>query len=284
MATMSTIEGSNQITNKNMLFYFDAANKRAYDGFGKDGYSLVQGTTASLLTGVTWSSSSSGTMRFNGTYAVTLTTYVADSWISCGGRIPELGVSDSLTFPFTLEAWINPKKLNGSTSDVSYGIFALDSMEQWAGAGSSLSNYYGIDLTLDVNNGTDTHDFQCNYYNPSASPGYGSGNRMTGITSNRPVVCGRWNHVAAVVSAPGTFDLYINGEAVANTVNGDYLGSTITWSGGTGKTVIGKGAGHYKYIFNGDIAMVRAYNLALSSAEIKDNYNLHAPRFGLTRK
>lgn len=281
---MSTIEGSNQITNKNPLFYFDAANKRAYDGFGANGYSLVQGTTASLLTGVTWSSSSSGTMRFNGTYAVNQTAYVADSWISCGSRIPELGISNSLTFPFTMEAWINPKNLNGSTSSVGYGIFALDSMEQWAGAGNSLSNYYGIDLVLDVNNGTDTHNFQCSYYNSSSGGGYGAENRRSGITSNRPVICGVWSHVAAVLSAVGTFDLYINGEAVADTTDGGYLGSTISWSGGTGKTVIGKGAGHYKYIFNGDIAMVRAYNLALSAADIKENYNLHAPRFGLTRK
>lgn len=284
---MSTQEGSKQIANKNLLFYFDAANRKAYDGVSANGYSLVQGTTASLLTGVTWSSSSSGVMRFNGTFSDGEFSYVANSWISCGNRIALLGP----TFPFTLEAWINPKKLNGATTPVGYGILALDSMEQWGGNSDPLSKYHGIDIVLGDNDGTDAHVFQCSYYNASAGNGYGSQNRRSGATYNfalgtfaRPVICGRWNHVAAVVETAGTFSLYVNGDMVSATFSGTYLGPTITWSGGTGKTIIGKTSGFYKHIFNGDIAMVRAYNQALSAADIKDNYNLHAPRFGLTRK
>lgn len=61
-------------------------------------------------------------------------------------------------------------------------------------------------------------------------------------------------------------------------------GGNLAWSAGAGKTVIGKGVGYYKYIFNGDIAIVRAYNLALNITDIKENYNLHAIRFGLDLK
>ena len=277
---MSTLEGGKQINDKNVLFYFDAANRRSYDGVSTNGYSLVLGTTASLLTGVTWSSVNGGAMRFNGTFSNGEFSYVADSWISCGNRISLLG----LTFPFTLEAWINPKKLNGGTSPVPYGVLALDSMEQWGGSGNALSKYYGIDIVIGDNDGTDAHTFHCSYYNTSTGIGYGSVNRRSGYTSNRPVVCGVWNHVAAVVSGPDNFALYVNGESQTVSINGDYLGSSITWSGGTGRTIIGKPSGFYKSIFNGDIAMVRAYNSNLSTDDIKKNYNLHAVRFGLTRK
>ena len=86
-----------------------------------------------------------------------------------------------------------------------------------------------------------------------------------------------------------TFTFYINGESTPIELVGSEFGSGennsgIVWSGGIGKTVIGKGAGYYKYIFNGDIAMVRAYNSALSANDIKENYNLHAVRFGLNIK
>jgi hypothetical protein len=277
---------SKQINNKNILFYFDAANLKSYNGTSNVGYSLVLGTTASLLTGVTWSTVNSGVMRFNGTYSAvpnitTYTGYTKDSWITCGDRIPKLGLS----FPFTLEAWINPKKLNGLTTTIPYGVFALDSTESFSLNGS-ISYYYGLDLGLSTNDGTDTHNFTCGYYNGT---GYGSGARRSTITLERPVICGNWNHVVAVVSALNTFTFYINGESTPIELVGSEFGSGentsgIVWSGGIGKTVIGKGAGYYKYIFNGDIAMVRAYNSALSADNIKQNYNLHAVRFGLNIK
>ena len=261
---------SKQINKKNILFYFDAANTRSYDGVSNIGYSLVLGTTASLLTGVTWSIASYGTMRFSGTYSIGLQPYTPDSWITCGDRIPKLG----LNFPFTLEAWINPKKLNGASSVVTYGIFALDSMEQFPG------NYYGVDLGLSQNNGTDTHFFSTGYYDGT---GYGSTSRRSIATSNRPVICGKWSHVVAVIVGINNMLLYVNGDPMPlAALSGS--GGNLAWSGGAGKTVIGKGTGYYKYLFNGDIAIVRAYNLALSITDIKENYNLHALRFSLDLK
>ena len=256
---------SKQITNKNVLFYFDAANKRSYGGTSSIGYSLVLGTTASLLTGVTWSADRGGKMTFNGTYSPGLTTYVADSWISCGNRISNLAP----TFPITMEAWINPRA-TGRNDPYSYGILALDSMEQYPG------NYYGVDMALTPNDGTNTHSFAAGYYNGVA---FGFETRRSSSTNSRGIVCGTWSHVAVVFSGLDSISLYINGATAAGTLSG---GNTtgMVWSGGTGRTVIGKGAGYYKYIFDGDIAMVRAYNAALSSADIKSNYDLHARRFG----
>lgn len=260
---------SKQINDKNILFYFDAANTKSYDGFGNTGKSLVLGTTASLLTGVTWSSDNVGVMNFNGTYSIGLTTYVVDSWISCGNRIPILAPS----FPITLEAWIRPRKLNGSTWPVTQGIFALDSIEQYPG------NYYGVDIAMTPNDGSDTCNLGIGYYNGT---GYGSAARKSSITSDRPIICGSWNHVVGVINGLNDFTLYVNGVSHVGSISGG--ASSLVWSGGVGKTVIGKSAGYYKYLFDGDISMVRAYNEALNSDDVKNNYNLHAVRFGLELK
>ena len=256
---------SKQILNKNILFYFDAANKKSYDGVSNLGYSLVLGTTASLLTGVTWSSSNVGVMNFNGTYSIG-STYAVDSWISCGDRIPVIAPS----FPITLEAWIKPRKLNGGTGPVTQGIFALDSMEQFPG------NYYGVEIAITPNDGSDTMNLGAGYY---SGTGYGASSRKSSTTNTRPVLCGVWNHVVAVISGLNNITLYVNGILVSGTLSGS--GTSLAWSGGLGKTTIGKGAGYYKYIFDGDISMVRAYNEELNSDNIKENYNLHVRRFGL---
>ncbi len=262
---------SKQITNKNVLFYFDAANERSYDGVSTTGYSLVLGTTASLLTGVTWSADRGGKMVINGTYSPSLATYNRDSWISCGSRISTLAPA----FPLTLEAWINPRA-TGRNDGYTYGIFALDSMEQWGGISSPLSNYYGVDIALGSNDGSNTHTFGGGYYN---GVDYGVAARKSSLTNARTIVCGTWSHVAAVFSGLNSITLYVNGATAAGTLSGNNS-SGLAWSGGTGQTVIGKGAGYYKYLFDGSIAMVRAYNAALSGAEIKSNYDLHARRFG----
>ena len=267
---MSTLEGGKQINNKNILFYFDAANVRSYVGTGSIGYSLVLGTTASLLTGVTWSSVNGGVMKFNGNYLIGETTYPVDSWMSCGDRISKLAPA----LPITLEAWINPKTTGVVDPYPTYGVFSLDAPEQFPG------NYYGVSLNISSNNGTNTHNISTGYHNGVSA---GPDGRKSVDSTNRVVKSGEWSHIVAVISNLSTMTLYYNGEAVAINVPSG-TANTLVWSGGIGKTVIGKPTGYYKYLFNGDIAMVRAYNSNLSADDIKKNYNLHAVRFGLLTK
>jgi len=255
---------SRKIERKEVLFYFDAANEKCYDGESEIGYGLALGTTASILTGVTWSADRSGKMTLNGTYSLGLVGYSRDSWISCGNRVPLLAP----TFPITMEAWVKPRSLGGAASVVTYGVFALDSQEQYPG------NYYGVDISLGSNNGTDTHTLTAGYFNGLSS---GSGGRRSAVSTSRPVLAGTWSHIAAVFGGLDDIRLYVNGATVSGSLSGENFGG-IAWSS-TGKTVIGKPSGYYKYIFDGDIAMVRAYNLELTSAEIKSNYDLHARRF-----
>lgn len=255
---------SKQITNKDVLFYFDAANKRSYGGTSSIGYSLVLGTTASLLTGVTWSADRGGKMTFNGTYSTLTSGYSIDSWISCGNRISNLAP----TFPITIEAWIRPRA-TGRNDVYTYGVFALDS-------GEGSGNYHGLDIVIGPNDGSNTHTFSAGYYNGISA---GPNGRKTLTTNTRSVICGTWSHIAAVFTGIDAMNMYVNGATAAGTLSGTSTVG-IVWSGGIGRTTIGKGAGYYKYIFDGDIAMVRAYNAALSGADIKSNYDLHARRFG----
>ena len=266
---MSSLEGGKQINNKNILFYFDAANAKSYDGVSNTGYSLVLGTTASLLTGVTWSNDSYGAMIINGTYSIGTTTYPVDSWISCGNRISLLAP----TFPITLEAWIKPKA-TGISSPVNQGVFSLDSPEQYPG------NYWGAALDITTNNGSDTFAISTGYFNGVNS---GPEGRRSTLSVARHVKAEEWSHIVAVIENSTTISIYYNGEVVANVgLSGN--ATTMNWSGGIGKTTIGKSTGYYKYLFNGKLAIARAYNFALNAADIKKNYNLHAIRFGLTTK
>ena len=267
---MSTLEGGKQISNKNVLFYFDAANRRSYDGVSANGYSLVLGTTASLLTGVTWSSANVGAMKFNGTYSIGEFPYTVNSWITCGDRISKLAPD----LPITLEAWIKPKTTGVVDPYPTYGVFSLDAPEQFPG------NYYGVSLNISSNNGTNTHNISTGYHNGVSA---GPDGRKSVDSVSRVVKSGEWSHVVAVISDLSTMTIYYNGEAVPMNVPTG-TANTLVWSAGIGKTVIGKPTGYYKYLFNGDIAMVRAYNSNLSADDIKKNYNLHALRFGLTRK
>ena len=266
---MSTQEGGPQLNNKNLLFYFDAANPKSYDRYSSNGYSMVLGTTASLLTGVTWSFVNNGAMVFNGTYSLGGVTYNVDSWITCGDRISKLAP----TFPLTLEAWINPT-VTGITTVAGFGIFSLDSIEQYPGS------YYGLSFVLGASNGSDTNLVEVLYGNGVDA---GSSSRRSSVTDTRPVISGVWNHVVVVVSALDTFSVYVNGVLIPSTNNGSNT-TGIVWSNGVGKTTIGKGPGFYKYIFDGKIAMVRAYNSALTDNDVKLNYNLHATRFNLPKK
>lgn len=260
---------SKQISNKNILFYFDAANAKSYDGFGNTGYSLVLGTTASLLTGVTWSNDSFGAMTINGTYSLAAATYSVDSWITCGNRISLLAP----TFPITLEAWIKPKA-TGIASPVNQGLFSLDSPEQYPG------NYWGAAIDITANDGSDTFAISTGYFNGFSA---GADGRRSTLSTSRHIKAGEWSHIAAVIENTTTITIYYNGEAVSN-VGLSGTATTMNWSGGIGKTTIGKSTGYYKYLFNGKVAIARAYNATLSATNIKENYNLHAVRFGLTKK
>jgi hypothetical protein len=84
-------------------------------------------------------------------------------------------------------------------------------------------------------------------------------------------VTGQWFYVAGIWAA-GSKKLYLNGVEVASGTNtGINTGNRDRYVGGRGTS----------FPFNGKIPIVRAYNRALSAAEITQNYNATKTRFSL---
>jgi hypothetical protein len=86
----------------------------------------------------------------------------------------------------------------------------------------------------------------------------------------------KWNHIVA------TFDgtnkrIYVNGVLRATSAN---LTGTVTQNS-TGPAFVGAYGNFGGYFFNGRIAQTRVYNRALSSDEIKQNFNAQRGRFGI---
>ena len=136
--------------------------------------------------------------------------------------------------------------------------------------------------TLQHFNSAEADDFNANWlalYNSklavwNVSPGYwryGS----TVFQSNT------WYHIAFVQDPGGTnMRFYVNGVAEG----GDHVGNSWTASYSSLKTrYIGRyeHAGGYGRYFNGEIPVVKFYKNALSSNEIKQNYNSYKKRFNI---
>ena len=136
--------------------------------------------------------------------------------------------------------------------------------------------------TLQHFNSAEADDFNANWlalYNSklavwNVSPGYwryGS----TVFQSNT------WYHIAFVQDPGGTnMRFYVNGVAEG----GDHVGNSWTASYSSLKTrYIGRyeHAGGYSRYFNGEIPVVKFYKDALSSNEIKQNYNSYKKRFNI---
>ena len=90
-----------------------------------------------------------------------------------------------------------------------------------------------------------------------------------------------WYHIAFVQDPGGTnMRFYVNGVAEG----GDHVGNSWTASYSSLKTrYIGRyeHAGGYSRYFNGEIPVVKFYKDALSSNEIKQNYNSYKKRFNI---
>jgi len=105
----------------------------------------------------------------------------------------------------------------------------------------------------------------------------GSMNTFSTNTVNAGVNTSSWFQIVGTYIS-GTRRLYVNGILK----NSDAQTGTIaTNAGGMSIGVYGGYAGGRDYYYNGDIAIVRVYNKALSASEVLFNYNALKGRFGL---
>ena len=89
------------------------------------------------------------------------------------------------------------------------------------------------------------------------------------------VIANVWNHIACTYNGSIKI-IYVNGVQVAS------VAASGTLNTGQINQYIGKyGNAGNNYPFNGRIAESRVYNIALSAAQVLQNYNATKGRFGL---
>ena len=160
------------------------------------------------------------------------------------------------------------------------------------GAGSSL-NFGTGDVTMDAwvktTQSSEGQILRVSYTSPYVLFGVASGKLRAAIhdgttaandeNNNGPTVNdGDWHHVAAVFNRGGNIVFYK--DAVATT---GVSMSSVTDSIGAPNpyAAIGMRPNDNSQYFDGKITCVRAYNRALTAAEIQQNYRTHKGRFGL---
>jgi len=167
------------------------------------------------------------------------------------GNHVDLGdVYNTLTFPFTVQAWVNPASL-----PVSYtgGIFASD---------NDNSAYYGFTIAQ-VPSGSLSISF-------GDGGGFGYQYRRGLITDNA-MPLNAWTQITVVANSVTDVSIYFNG--VLQTLTPDDGGSTnTTLTHSSGPANIGEqwNGGVYDP-FNGQIDEIRLWNIALSQTDVQTN-------------
>jgi hypothetical protein len=232
------------IVTDGLVFNLDAANVRSYSGSGNTSYSLFNNFTMSLNNGVGFTSTGRGMFVFDG---------ANDSITSTDYNIPYDNNAE-----FTIEVVC---KFNSNPN--SYQTVFL--------YGSGNQNQ-GLILS-------------------KARSGYGNGWVYGGVISNGigifanttlngdQIVALGLVHYTITFSKPSSVfvaRMYINGDL--NNTNTTAI-STYTISG---LNFFGlSSGGSFSEPVNGNIALFKFYNRALSAAEVKQNYNALRDRFGI---
>ena len=247
-----------KLAHKGIELFLDAANTRSYPGSGSTWFDVSGNGRNGTLSGNTapaFVTDGKGSMDF--------TPGAGNSWV----LIPhDDNIRDNvfdITTNFTLTAWIN------IDTAINYGlVIAKANGNSWSNSSNSIWVYSGAGGAIRAVSGTGVGTNQSGEYNHIQY--------ATNVT-------GRW--INATYTGDGTNAiLYINGENV-----GTFAFSTITssvTSHSRGITIgtrseNGSGVLNANPELDGKVAMVAAYNQALTSAEVLNNYNTLKPRFGL---
>jgi len=211
--------------------------------------------------------------------------FSSPEWILVGK--PGLGADNAFGWVFqnhttdaTRVAHLNfglPIKAKGGIEfDGTNDYIDLGSSSNWAFGGNGTvevmlkpSNSTGNDRIWCVNNNTTSLDA---YLNGSSYNIYMHGG-VVGTTT--PVTQNVWNHVVATYSE-GTIQIYVNG--IPGTMTGTTTGYSISNSG----TMYLGSYTNLGYNLYGEISVFKTYNRALTTQEVKQNYQQYKTRFNLS--
>ena len=236
---------NSSITIDGLVLHLDAANPRCYSGSGTSVYDLYStGIGATLVGGITYSSTNSGSFVLNGT-----SQYI---------NIPNSSGYGISTESFTMILFAKPTIPVGN-------FISLLSNRQLTGFNN------GILITTDFSANRELYlRYQLNTV--SATNQYNSG--TIALSRNN------YNHIAMVVNKTNnTLTSYLNGALDAS-----YSITGLTSIGSTHSLEIGRDEAFVpdaRAWMGGNLSIFQIYNRPLLISEIKTNYNGMKKRYGL---
>jgi len=168
------------------------------------------------------------------------------------GDFLEIAASADFNTPssFTAEGYFNPDNLT-----------AVDHLISGFGAGAQARFYSRI-----LNS---SGDFDVYIY-PSA------GNIATSNASAR-LIANQWNHFVISFSSNNSLDIYLNAVLAGTVSSGSSIQSTTTTT-----IAIGVLQGHVgSFDFDGKVGAFRFYNIALTAAQVLQNFNASKGKYGI---
>ena len=230
----------------NVVLWVDAGQTSSYAGSGTTWTDLSTTAANGTLVNSPTYSSSPGNILFNGTsQRVTFANTSTFQFLN--------------TAPYSLEAWIYPTQI--PPSSVYQGIIDRESNP---GSGRDGWNFW-----LQGNSQASTTSLL--YGAERFGSGVASGLNVT-VTAASTI--GVWQHM--MVTYDGTvMRMYRNGVQITSSTSSVNITNTTQTVGLASRS----GAGSYFY---GSLSAAKIYNRALTAAEVLQNYNALAPRYGLT--
>ena len=231
-----------RIVTDGLLFCVDAGNTKSHSGSGTTWNDISgRGNTLTATSSPTFSSSNGGAIEFDGTDD----KYTIDNTFIGSDQIATTEANGN----YTLEAWINVHTSQGTTTNADSII------------GST--SIYGVGMQVGISNGNPRMNYGARY----TSNFYGS-----------EFSYNTWTHVCLSRIGGTSVRSYLNGNFDTST-GSQHLeipnGQTI------GNMTIGNSSSRITGFYDGLIAVIRIYNIGLSDAQVKQNFDATKSRFGI---
>jgi len=248
--------GGPDIIEDNLVLCLDAGNTKSYPGSGTTWTDIMGGNDATLENGPTFNSDNGGYFIMDG----------SNDYITLGTQLNSTIAPNSEDNDVTFSFWVN---LDDVTADQT--IFSNPKKINHI----PFLLYYDVSTYVSANN-TGASDVGGGDSNVLSVLMKDASTQYVMTTANNAVSADTWYNIAVVLNPSNdVYYIYLNGVEVAkfNSSAANNL-STITAD-------LNIGAYNDSSTMDGKFANLMVYTVALSAAEVKQNYNAHKGRFGL---
>lgn len=227
-------------------------------------------------------------MRIEGTRLQGLQVTDGTIGIVTADLLISLDAGNPASYPGSGTTWTNLVDatnytiVSGSYSSGSGGSIVFDGTGTYVSIGTPLSN--GASFTKEAWVSADVVTSSRNILSSESNVLWNNGSTLSaGVGNNYSLVTsasfptGSWRHVAQTFDdATNTMRLYINGVQVSQNTN-----VTLSYVSGTERIGAHAVSGTPVSFWDGNIAIVRVYDAALTATQVQQNYDAQRSRFGL---